>query len=604
MTFRLDTANYLLFTSFVINFSLALIIYSGSRKNRINQVYTIIVLNVAAWCLGMFMYRGVQSSELAIFWAKFYYVATAIVPVSLLYFAYLFPKKKIFINKWLDLFLLVIALFFIVSPFLGGSIIVNVIPHSNMEDEIFFGSMLNAWGVYLISYFVLAFFLLFKKYRQSTGIEKLQIGYVSVGSFLSIFIGMITNHVFPLYFHNPNYAWIGPFGTIIMVIFVSYSALKHHLFSIKIIATELFTFAVMMALLTKVFSSQGPELVLNIGIFLSVAVFGSLLIKSVINEVEQRKKIEKLAQDVKKAYEIEKYDKEQIEKMAKEVERAYVVEKHAKEQTEKAYDLEKKANEELKKIDEYKNSFIRQTQHDLRTPLTIMMGYSDMLLGGYYGKMSKKAVDILKRMQSVTQEKLKDINNFLDLEQFKLGKGVVSLKPGIELPPLLDEIINVLSPKAELKGIYVKLEKPLDKSPDGQEKPFAVPADREKLKSAIFNIIDNAIKYTVKGGVIVAVATNHKSLPVQADQNTNDQISKPTILITVKDTGIGIPKDKIKNIFEEQFERTKRAEKIAPGSGIGLYLSNQIIKLHKGKVWIESEGEDKGSTFYIELPAE
>src|SRR3989344_9698036 len=102
MIFRLDTPNYLLLTSFVINFSLALIIYFGSRKKRINQVYTFIVLNVAAWCFGMFMYRGVQNSEQAVFWAKFYYVATGIVPISLLYFAYLFPEKKIFINKWLD----------------------------------------------------------------------------------------------------------------------------------------------------------------------------------------------------------------------------------------------------------------------------------------------------------------------------------------------------------------------------------------------------------------------------------------------------------------------------------------------------------------------
>ena len=136
--------------------------------------------------------------------------------------------------------------------------------------------MLNAWGVYLIVYFILAFSLLIKKFRASTGIEKLQIGYVSVGSFLSIFIGTITNHILPLYFHNPTYAWVGPFSTIIMVIFVSYSALKHNLFNIKVIAAELFTFAICIALLTKVFSSQGPDLVLNIGIFLSAAIFAEI----------------------------------------------------------------------------------------------------------------------------------------------------------------------------------------------------------------------------------------------------------------------------------------------------------------------------------------
>jgi len=74
------------------------------------------------------------------------------------------------------------------------------------------------------------------------------------------------------------------------------------------------------------------------------------------------------------------------------------------------------------------------------------------------------------------------------------------------------------------------------------------------------------------------------------------------VKIIVSDTGIGIPKDKLATILEGQFERTEEAQKTASGSGVGLYLSAQIIKLHNGKVWAESAGEGKGSTFYIELP--
>ncbi|MEK7664843.1 MAG: hypothetical protein AAB361_01735, partial [Patescibacteria group bacterium] len=189
---------------------------------------------------------------------------------------------------------------------MNSYIIKNVIPHTNTEDEIFFGSLLNAWGIYLISFFIIAFFLLAKKYKESNGIEKLQIGYVLVGSFLSIFIGTITNHVFPLYFNNPNYAWIGPFGAIIMVIFISYSAMKHHLFNIKVIATELFAFAIWMVMLVKVFSSSSSDLLLNVGIFFGVVIFGYLLIRSVINEVGQRERIKKLAEELERALEAEK----------------------------------------------------------------------------------------------------------------------------------------------------------------------------------------------------------------------------------------------------------------------------------------------------------
>ncbi|MDO8659446.1 MAG: hypothetical protein Q7K54_02485, partial [Candidatus Parcubacteria bacterium] len=89
-------------------------------------------------------------------------------------------------------------------------------------------------------------------------------------------------------------------------------------------------------------------------------------------------------------------------------------------------------NKELEKLDEYKNDFLRQAQHDLRRPLTVILGYCDLLLSGTFGKQPKKSMDVIKKMQIVTQDKTKDINNFLDTEQFKIGKGVVLLKPGVE----------------------------------------------------------------------------------------------------------------------------------------------------------------------------
>jgi signal transduction histidine kinase len=152
------------------------------------------------------------------------------------------------------------------------------------------------------------------------------------------------------------------------------------------------------------------------------------------------------------------------------------------------------------------------------------------------------------------------------------------LKPGVELSPILEEIMGVLNSKAKEKGISIKLEK--------SKQIFTINADREKLKSAIFNVIDNAVKYTTKGGVTIKTE-NHDS-----------------VKIIISDTGIGMPKDKIKNMLETQFDRTKQAEKTASGSGVGLYLSGQIIKLHNGKIWAESEGEGKGTTFHIELPIE
>ncbi len=245
--------------------------------------------------------------------------------------------------------------------------------------------------------------------------------------------------------------------------------------------------------------------------------------------------------------------------------------------TKRAYAIEKRAKEELEKLDKIKNQFLAQTQHDLRTPLGIIRDYCDLLAGGTFGKQPKKVLDILKRIQIVAENKIKDVNNFLDTTQFQLGKKVVSLKPGIELNAILKEIISGLTLQAESKGIYLTF-KNLAKS-------IMISADREKIKAALFNIIDNSIKYTPKGGVHVEVK-NHD-----------------TVKITVSDTGIGIPKEKINTLFDTAFERGDQAKKtFATGRGIGLYLSSQIIKAHNGKIWVQSEGEGKGSVFHVELP--
>jgi signal transduction histidine kinase len=246
----------------------------------------------------------------------------------------------------------------------------------------------------------------------------------------------------------------------------------------------------------------------------------------------------------------------------------------------KAYEVEKKARQELEKLDKNKNQFLLTIQHHLRTPLTAMMGYGDLILNGTFGKAPKKIVDVIKKMQVRTQELIKMVNEFLDITQFQLGKEIILLKPGVDVDDIIRESVEELKFEAEEKGIYLKFEKQ-------KIKILPVKADREKLKAAIFNIIDNAVKYTDKGGVVIKIEDGKN------------------VKITVSDTGIGIPKERLENLFDRIFERGEGAEKtFATGRGIGLYLSGQIIKYHNGKIWAESEGDGKGATFYIELPSE
>ena len=256
---------------------------------------------------------------------------------------------------------------------------------------------------------------------------------------------------------------------------------------------------------------------------------------------------------------------------------SYELEKKAKEDINRAYGIEKKAKEEMEKIDKFKDQFLMTTQHNLRTPLTSMMGYTDLLLKGFFGKQNKKTTEVLQKFQILTQNMIRMVNNFLDMAQFQLGKSVVTLKPGVDVALLIDEIMQELQFKAERKKVYLKFKKP--------QKVLTISADREKLKAAIFNIVDNAVKYTEKGGVDIEIK------------------NQETVKVIVSDTGIGIIKEKLGTMFEQMFERSEEAKKVSSlGSGVGLYLSGEIIRAHKGKVWAESEGIGKGSTFHIELP--
>ena len=270
---------------------------------------------------------------------------------------------------------------------------------------------------------------------------------------------------------------------------------------------------------------------------------------------------------------------QKVDEQTKEIREAYTKVEKAYEVEKKGRKLEEKARKDLQRLDEAKSQFMLATQHHLRTPLTSMQGYLDLILQGSFGKIvNKKIKEKLVRFKTSTKNLINIVEEILNISQFQLGRKVVSLEANIPVEPILEEIISELMPEAEKKGIYLKLERP--------EKLPEIKADPPKLKMAIFNIIDNAVKYTEKGGVIVKLETIDSALR-----------------IITKDTGMGIAKKEIKNLFNKVFERGEKAQKLfTTGRGIGLFIASKMVQAHQGKVWAESEGAGKGSTFYIELP--
>lgn len=249
-----------------------------------------------------------------------------------------------------------------------------------------------------------------------------------------------------------------------------------------------------------------------------------------------------------------------------------------KEEVEKAFELEKKVNEELKELDTNKTDFMLITQHHLRTPLSVNAGFLDLLLNGTFGKVPVKIKDALHRLQESTQKEIDVVNELLDASSYQIGKEVIRLGNLIDFEILMEETLKDLTAEADTKGIYLKYEK--------HGKIPKIPADRTKLKLVLTNVIDNCIKYTAKGGVTVIT-----------------EVKTDKLLITVKDTGIGLSNELIQNLFKKTFHRGEQAKRMfAVGKGLGLFLSGKIIEGHHGKIWAESKSDGNGSAFYIELP--
>ncbi|MEK7664495.1 MAG: ATP-binding protein [Patescibacteria group bacterium] len=556
-------------------FALFVIFYNP--RDKINRLYFLLGLANTLWGFGYWQWQLAIDASSALFWVRILSIGSLFIPVF--YFHWIvslleISKKNKYI-VWLNYIFAIIILFFSFSDlFIKG-----------VSKKMFFDFWPNPgilYNFYLVVIYILivfySLFLLFWHYKVSSGEKKYQIVYVIIGSIIG-FGGGLTNFLLWYNIQVPPY---GTFFVVLYPLFLGYAVIKYRLFDIKIITTALFIFLIWVALLMRTLLSENfQSLFINGGTLLIMVILGILLARAIFRDVRQREEIAKMAEDVRKAYVIEK-----------------------------------RAKEEIERLDKFKDQFLMTAQHNLRTPLTSMMGYADLLLKGMFGKQNKKTIEVIQKFQTLTQNMIRMVNNFLDMAQFQLGKSVITLKPDIDVLGLINEIVQEIQFKAESKGIYVKVEKPeparnASGIADAGGKIFTISADREKLKAAIFNIVDNAVKYTEKGGVTI---------------NIKNQVSN--IKIVVQDTGIGIPKEKLSTIFDQMFERSEEAKRVASlGSGVGLYLSGEIIKAHKGKVWVESparigparsaspsdaggyaegvaggEGEGKGSTFYIELP--
>ncbi|MEO8065561.1 MAG: ATP-binding protein [Candidatus Doudnabacteria bacterium] len=234
------------------------------------------------------------------------------------------------------------------------------------------------------------------------------------------------------------------------------------------------------------------------------------------------------------------------------------------------------ANAQLKILDQARAEFITIASHQLRTPPATIKWYLASILDGDYGKMDAAVHEQLRKTASTNGSMISLIDDLLNVSRIERGKMEFIFQP-TDMAEITQITVDQLLPQAEMRKLQLIYEKPKVPLP-------IINADKEKLRQVINNLIDNAIKYTPKG-----------SITVQLSQTKDD------IMVKVTDTGKGVDKEHLKNVFIK-FERGKIPAKNSTGLGLGLYVAKVIVEQHKGKIWVESPGVGKGSSFIFTVP--
>jgi PAS domain S-box-containing protein len=238
----------------------------------------------------------------------------------------------------------------------------------------------------------------------------------------------------------------------------------------------------------------------------------------------------------------------------------------------------KKQAEKLREIDIAKEEFSSMVTHELKTPLVPIQGYCEMLLKGMLGELSEKQKEKIQIIYRNATRLLHLIQDILDAHKLEMGKMKFDMSDA-SAQVMIEQCISAFKPLADSKKVALV---------DGTNAALMLKCDERRILQVLNNLVSNALKFVPEqGGIVVISATKHNS----------------SVMFSVRDNGIGIPKEKHQNLFRKFYQLDTSLRRTANGTGLGLAISKAIVEAHKGNMWLESEKE-KGATFYFSIPQE
>lgn len=537
--------NYSHIIPIVISLLLSIFVYIKSNKGLLSKAFLYFTITFSLWLIGdLITWTSYNYNLIYSAWSPLDFIEI-VSYIFGLYFIWIFINKKdLSINK--KILLSVVAL----PAFIITITKYSVLGFDQANCEAIGNNNLSIYKIIAESVLLLTMLGIVIKSIIDKGTKQMTLKNIIVGG--SMFLFLLVFGVSEYIGSTTGFYELNLYSLFLLPIFlliIIYSIFELDIFNFRILGTHYLVIGLVILMISQLFFINGSTdqllTILTIALALGLSV---ILFRNLKKESDQRVRIEKLSGELEQS-------KMRLEKTN--------------------IDLEV-ANDKLKGLDKLKTEFLSLASHQLRSPLTAIKGYASMLKEGDFGDLNNGAKETIGRILLSSQNLTKVVEDLLNVTKIEQG-GMQYEMENFNMSDLINEVAKEQSIIAERKGLKLIFDFQSDIE-------YKVNGDKDKLRQVVMNLIDNSIKYTRTGEIKIILSKDNSK-----------------VRISIKDTGIGMTEKIIESLFEKFARSEDGMQENVSGSGLGLYLAKQIVLAHKGNIWAESEGKDKGSTFIIEL---
>ena len=520
---------------------LAIAVFFSNKRSATNIIFILLSFFILLWVWAGYISGLSGVSAYGLFFHRLAIASAASMSALFFLLAHTMPSAKLLLKKYVfwSVVILTVAMMAInISPyaFVGVDAANNPLP----------GVGLVPFGIISTIFSLSALYYLCKRYLVTRKEQRLQARIVLIGVFSMILL-IITTILIPIIMLQSG-AFL-PFLSIYAFIFLgmtAYAITRYQLFNIKVILTQAVVVVIWITLFSKIFTAEAvTEKGIDAAILLITVIFGILLIRSVRREVEQRQKIQVLA-------------------------------------------------DELEKANDNQIQFIHFITHQVKGFFTKSRDIFSLLLEGEAGDMSDVAKKFIRQGFDSDTKGVAMVQDFLSGANIKNGTVRYSME-NFDLETLISGLYIEYKSIVTSKGLELSFDvAPSDPSKRAFSPGYMVNGDQEQLRQVFKNLIENSIRYTPKGSITISLS--------RKGVTTADRLDD-LIVFAVKDTGVGLSSEDKAVLFTEGGHGKNSTKVNVDSTGYGLFIAKGITEAHHGRIWAESEGAGKGSQFYVELPA-